>query len=266
LKKIVNRLSTLLVLVVLVSWLISCGGSSGGGDTANPFGENTVTFEGTLSSAAATARVLAPGEGGIADVQVGVLGASTQTDQDGNFTLYVDGTTFTGGAAEFSFSGQGIETAVVLEEIPGGPGAVSNVDFVVEESGDISGEVSDTAGNILYSTPGGGALGCTVTEDFVDGPLGALWKPHSEGTGTVVILMAAEYQQANVEVFNNVNEVVDGPLIRSCCEHNAGREHVYLTRTAESLAGAGTPLTVRFQFPDGFTDCRTVPDPTQRYD
>lgn len=262
LKKTLTKVSIACVSIALVAGSISCGGSSGGSINR----DNAALMQGTLSSGSAVARTLAAGEGGIAGVEVSALGSTSTTDENGNFTFLIDGDLFTGGAVEYTFLGQGIDTQTVLEDVPGGPGAVSNVDFVLEESGDITGEVSDVEGNILFTTPGGGSLGCSTTSTFSDGGGGALWKPHSEGTGTVVVLMPPEYQNAEVEVFNNRNEVVATPLRRNCCSHNGGREHVYLTHTSGALAGVGTPLTVRFRFSDGFTDCRTVPDPNQRYD
>jgi hypothetical protein len=211
--------------------------------------------------------VLGPGEGGVPEVSVSALGDSAVTDANGNFTLLADGNAFAGGPVEFVFAGQGLDQSVVLDGVIGGPGAMAFVDFLVEDSGDISGQSTDVDGNVLGTTPATGAsLGCSVVDDFVDGGSNALWKPHSERTGTVVILMPPQYRNAAVEVFNSSNEVVDGPLIRDCCSHNGGREHIYLTRSAGDLAGAGAPLTVRFTFSDGFVDCRTVPNPQQRYD
>jgi hypothetical protein len=246
----------------------SCGGGSGGGgdgSTAAASGGSTLTIQGTFRSGSAASRVLSAGEGGIAGVQISALGDSATTDELGNFSLVADGNAFSGGAVSFSFSGPGINETVPLEGVLGGPGATAYNDFVLEDSGEISGVSTDAAGNVLGRTPGGG-LGCSQTLTFLDGGGGALWKPLSERTGTVVILMPAEYRSAEVAVFNSRNEIVDGPLIRDCCDHNGGREHIYLTRSSGDLAGAGTPLTVRFQFGDGFTDCRTVPDPNQRYD
>ncbi len=255
---------SLLAGVILIGG-ISCGGGGGGGsdDDASEIPANAATIQGNLSFSAQPARVLAAVEGGIAGVQISALGGSDVTDENGNFIFYVDGTLFPGGPAEFSLSGPGIEGSVVLNQILGGPGAVTNVNFFLEDSGQIGAEASDAAGNILSSV---GRVACDVTDDFLDGPDGALWKPHSEATGTAVVLMPAQYQEAEIDVLNSRNEVVAGPIMRNCCSHNGGREHAWLDKTAESLAAAGPPLTVRFMFPNGFTDCRVVPDPTQRYD
>lgn len=243
----------------------ACSGSSGGGDETTNRGDSVTTLQGTLRSNAANARVLVPGEGGVPEVTVSALGSSSTTDENGNFTLFADGNAFAGGPVEFIFAGQGLDQSVVLDGVIGGPGAMAFVNFVVEDSGDISGESTDVDGNVLGTTPAGLA-GCSIVDDFVDGGSGALWKPHSERTGTVVILMPPQYRDAGVEVVNSANQIVDGPLIRDCCSHNGGREHIYLTRTAGDLAGAGAPLTVRFTFSDGFVDCRSVPNPQQRYD
>lgn len=248
-------------MLALVLGGFACGGGSGGGGA----GGDAVNIEGTLSSAAATARVLGAGEGGIAGVQVSALGDTTTTDANGNFNLFADGNAFAGGAVEFNFVGDGISSTVILEGVAGGPGANAFVNFILEDSGQITGESTDVDGNVLGTTPGA-RLGCSSTGTFIDGALGALWKPHSERTGTVVVLMPPQYQGATFEVLNSRGEFVDGALIRDCCSHNGGREHIYLTRTAESLSGAGVPLTVRFGFPDGFVDCRVVDVPTQRYD
>jgi hypothetical protein len=252
--------------LALMFFGISCGGSSGGGND-EPGGDNALTIEGTLSSASsAAARMLEAGQGGIAGVQVSALGDSVSTDNNGNFALVVDGASFAGGTVEFTFLGQGLDSKVVLEGVLGGAGATAYVNFLVESSGEISGESLDAAGNVLGTTPGAG-LGCTTTQSFSDGGGGgALWKPHAERTGTVVILMPAEYRNASVEIYNSSNDIVAEPMIRDCCEHNGGREHIYLTHSAGSLASSGTPITVKFQFPDGTIDCRTVPDPNQRYD
>ena len=243
---------------LLFSVLLACG-SSGGGSSGS------LTIEGTLRHANATSRVLSAGEGGIGGVEVSALGSSAITDELGNFRLSVDGETFAGGDVFFVFTGQGIDTSVVLEGVTGGVDQVAFTDFVREASGNISGESFDAAGNLLGTTPGG-RLNCSVVNTFSDGALGALWKPHSERTGTVVVLMPPNYASAGVAIYNSRGEVVDGPVLRNCCDHNGGREHVYFSRTASDLAGAGVPLTVKFEFPDGFADCRTVPNPNQRYD
>lgn len=262
--KITRRILTVLSCLVFSFAFGACGGSSGGGDNdgAAERGDSTVTIEGTLRSASASSRVLVAGEGGLAGVTVAALGDSTVTDDLGNFTLLADGTAFPGGPVAFTFSGPGANGEAILEGVLGGPGAMAFVNFVAGDDG-IAGESTDAAGNVLGTTPG---VGCDFVGTFQDGGLGALWKPHSERTGTVVVLMPPEYRNASVEVVNSAGNVVDGPLVRDCCSHNGGREHIYLTRTAGDLAGAGAPLTVRFEFPDGFVDCREVPNPQQRYD
>ncbi len=263
--KFTRRILAVLNCLIFSCAFAACGGSSGGGenDGAAERGDSTVTIEGTLRNGSLSSRVLGAGDGGRAGVTVSALGDSAITDEFGNFTLFADGTAFPGGPVAFSFSGAGLAGEAILEGVLGGPGAMAFVNFAVEDDGTIAGESTDAAGNVLGTTPG---VGCDFVGTFSDGGLGALWKPHSERTGTVVILMPPEYRNAGVEVLNTAGDVVDGPLVRDCCSHNGGREHIYLTRSAGDLAGAGAPLTVRFEFPDGFVDCREVPNPQQRYD
>lgn len=255
----ISKIVTLVgVSIFLGIGVVACGGSSGGSSSSS--------IEGTLSAdSSATSRELQAGEGGIAGVQVSALGGLAETDENGNFTIPVDGETFFGGDVLFVFSGQGIDTSVVLENVAGGPEITAFTDFVREGSGNISGESFDADGNLLGTTPGG-RLNCSVVKTFSDGHLGALWKPHSERTGTVVVLMPPEYQSAEVAIYNSKGEVVSTPVLRNCCEHNGGREHVYFSSSAQSLLGASLPLTVRFEFADGFVDCRTVSNPVQRFD
>lgn len=256
-----NKLSLCVAVAALLSGAVACGGGGGGGGSSD-----SATIQGSLRDADATARTLAPGEGGIAGVQVSALGDTAVTDENGNFSLSADGESFAGGEVQFVFNGAGIDDAVVLDGIQGGPGAVTLTAFTRENSGVISGEATDVNGNRLGSTPGA-RLACSQVRTFVDGANGGtLWKPHSERTGTPAILMPPEYQGASIGVFNVRGEPVDGPIIRDCCSHNGGRDHTWLSRSAGDLAGAGVPLTVRYEFPNGFVDCLTVPDPTQRYD
>lgn len=249
--------------LALAFGIIACGGGGGGGDGAG--GGDSVTIEGTLRVENATARVLGVDEGGIAGIQIDSLGDSAVTDENGNFVLSADGNAFIGGEAQFTFTGAGVNDTVILAGLPGGPGAQAFVNFVLEDSGRLSGESTDIDGNVLGTTPGGN-LGCSTVGNFFDGGSGALWKPHSERTGTVVILMPPEYSQAGIQVLNVNGDVVANPLIRDCCSHNGGREHIYLDQSAGALAASGVPLTVRFEFPDGFVDCREVANPAVRND
>ena len=266
--KVKERFSIFFVGLALILGGAACGGSSGGGGgevASNSQGSTTI--QGSVSSASATARTLAPGEGGIPGVMVSALGDGDMTDNNGNFSLVVDGNAFPGGPAAFTLSGPGINETVGLENIAGGPGTVAIVDFFVRDNGTIGAESTDVNGNLLSTVGGGASAGeCSVVGDFVDGGNGALWKPHSERTGTVVILMPSDYRNADFELRNSGGAVVDTAMIRDCCEHNGGREHFFLHRSAGDLAGAGAPLTAVFSFPDGFVDCRVVPDPNQRYD
>ena len=89
------------------------------------------------------------GDGGIPEVTVSALGSTTQTDENGNFTLRVDGETFPGGDVLFQFSGNGIDSSVVLENVLGGPDVIAFTDFVREASGNITGESFDAEGNLI---------------------------------------------------------------------------------------------------------------------
>jgi len=237
--------------------LISCG-SGGGGNSSD------VKIEGTLRSRVSSARILQAGEGGIAGVQVSALGDVDLTDSNGNFKLSSDSSLFPGGTVEFFFSGNGVESTAILDGVPGGEGAQAYADFIVEDSGVISGKSTDAAGNILGTTPLGASLGCPSVR--VIGGGGELWKPVAESTGGAVILMPSIYQGSEFGIFNNADEVVDQPIRRSCCDHNGGREHLFLGRSASSLAGAGVPLVLRFKLRNGTTECRLVPNPVQRYE
>jgi hypothetical protein len=266
--KFIRPLTLTMACVALSLGALACGGGGGGNSTATDGSSNTSTalrIEGTLRNASASGRILGPGDGGRAGITVSTLGDSAVTDEFGNFALSVDGASFSGGPAEFTFSADGFSSVVVLNDLIGGPGQTAYANFVVESDGEITGESTDAAGNVLGTTPGA-RLGCSVTQTFSDGGLGALWKPLSERTGTVVVLMPPEYRNASFDVFNSSGDIVAGALIRDCCDHNGGREHIYLTHSAGALAGSGTPLTVRFEFSDGFVDCRTVDNPTLRYD
>ena len=263
---VTKTLTLVATLSLLLCGVVSCGGSSGGDDSnTTAANDTTLTLEGTLRFASARARMLTTGQGGVAGITVSALGDSATTDEFGNFNLFVDGIAHTGGAVEFTFAGTGVSAVSVMNEVPGGAGATSFVDFYLEENGEVSGEAFDTAGNVVGTTPGAG-LGCTQTGTFSDGALGALWKPVSESTGTAVILMPPEYRNAEVVVFNSLGDEVATPIRRNCCEDNGGREHVWLSQSSGALAGQNPPLTVRFSFSDGFVDCREVADPRQRYD
>lgn len=218
--------------------------------------DSVATIYGTLKTASGA---------GLANVEIGALGDSAITDGQGEFTLFIDGFIFNGGAVLFTLAGSGVDTTIVLDDVAGGPGEIAYVDFVLEDNGDLSAVSSDSDGNVLSEVTPVGALGCTTIGSFVDGVEGALWKPAAESSGTVVVLMPEEYQYADIDMVNSNGDVVDVPARRTCCS-NGDRAHAYFSRTARDLAGAGVPLTVRFRFSDGYVDCRQVMDPTQRYD
>ncbi|MDC0358609.1 hypothetical protein OAO01_07315 [Oligoflexia bacterium] len=250
----------LFVSLAIIFTFAACGGSSGGG------GGNAVTIEGTLSNSAANTKVLAEGEGGVAGVTVEALGDSQVTDANGNFTLVVDGNSFSGGSVLFMLSGSGLDTTALFDNVAGGPGATAYVDMVVESDGSVTGTSSDASGAVLSSITGLGSFGCTKMLTFSDGGGNNLWKPHSESTGTVVILMPGNYRNADFSIVDSRGKSVASVLKRHCCEHNGGRDHVYLNRTASSLAGENLPLTVRYEFSASSVDCLQVKTPTWRLD
>jgi len=260
LKNAAKKIFSLSVSLTLIFSFVACGGGGGGS------GENAVNIEGTLSSASATSRLLTAGDGGVSGVEVSALGDSTVTDDLGNFNLTTDGTVFSGGPVEFTLQGSGVDGTAAFSDVAGGPGATAFIDLAVQDDGSIAGISSDSDGNVLSEITSTTALGCTQTSTFSDGGGGALWKPVSESTGTVVVLMPSSYQSASVQVLDaNGNEVAS--VIRTgCCDHNGNRMHWWWSRSAASLAGESLPLTVKFDLGNGTVDCRTVPDPRQRYD
>lgn len=249
--------------IISLASLVACGGSSSSGG-ANP--ATSTTIEGTLSVASDNTRALGADDGGIADVTVSALGDSKTTDQYGNFTLNVDGNAFSGGPVLFSLSGNGVESSALFENVAGGPGVTAYVDMSLEDDGSISGTSTDSNGAVLSSISAKGALGCTENISFVDGSEGNLWKPISESTGTVVILMPSDYRNAEFSIHNSNGDTVAYVIKRSCCDHNGGRDHVYINRSASSLAGESLPLTVRYEFNANRVVCLEVANPTVRMD
>lgn len=162
-----------------------------------------------------------------------------QTDANGNFTLSADGGSFTGA-----------------------PGVTAYVDLVVMENGSIAATSMDESGNLLSQVKASAAGACTSTLSFQDGGGNNLWKPVSESTGTVVVLMPGGYRNADFGIYNANGTQVASVLRRHCCEHNGGRDHVYLDRTA----GEPLPLTVTYDFGNGRVDCLDVGSPTSRLD
>ena len=259
-----KKISILLMSLALVFTGLACG-SSGGGDDG-PSGDNAVAIEGTVSSSSATARVLGAGEGGIPGVTVSALGDSSSTDDFGNFNLSADGTIFGGGAVEFTLEGGGVSGTAVFDQVAGGPGSMAFIDLVVESDGKISGTSSDVNGNILSQITSRASLGCTQEGTFSDGGGGVLWKPVSESTGTVVVLMPSSYRSASVSLHDSAGNQVASVIRERCCDTNGNRAHWWWSRSASSLAGESLPLTVRFALPNGTVDCRVVSDPRQRFD
>jgi len=105
---------------------------------------------------------------------------------------------------------------------------------------------------------------CERKHNMADGGGERLWKPHSERTGTVVILMPQRYKNASFQLLDAGLNDVTSVAIRECCHHNGGRDHIYLNHTAANLE-ASKPLTLRFEL-GGIEECFTVPEPSQRQD
>lgn len=103
---------------------------------------------------------------------------------------------------------------------------------------------------------------------------GELWKPHSESTGTVVILMPIQYEDATVRVTSGGEEVATvireslrgGSDSKHPGQHpNGNRKHWWLSKKCGELE-LQKPIVVEFIKSDGSKECRVVPDPCQRYD
>ena len=175
--KALKNFFILTLCVLLSTFIIACGGSSGGDD---------VTIEGTLGTTAARMG-LAEGATGVSGITVSALGDSDVTDGNGKFVLKADGNVFTGGSVVFAFSGDNVAREVTMPIVAGGPGADAFVDFTLASNGSISGISSDSDGNVLSTVTG---IGCTEEQSFFDGGGGRLWKPVSESTGTVCCVNA----------------------------------------------------------------------------
>ncbi len=112
-------------------------------------------------------------------------------------------------------------------------------------------------------------LQCHKVTDFRDGARrGALWKPVSENTGRVVVLLPSSYVTVQkLEVFGTqagtVVKVAEGRNRGYLA--NGNRAHFDLNKSASQLSSY-KPLTVRLTLRTGFKECRTVPDPRQRQD
>ena len=258
LNKVNKTITILTTLLILCGLVVACGGGSGGGGSSSD-----TTIQGTLGTT--PTRALAEGSSGISDVTVSALGDSSTTDGGGNFSLNVDGSTFTGGPVAFTLSGNGVDGTAVFDNVAGGAGTTAFIDLMVDSDGNISGISSDSSGNVL-SEIGSAASGCTETRSFSDGGGGNLWKPVSESTGTVVVLMPAEFRNASFDLLNANGDSVAHVIRQGCCDHNGGRDHRWLSRSAGSLAGEALPLTVRYTFSSERVVCLEVGSPTSRLD
>ncbi len=129
-----------------------------------------------------------------------------------------------------------------------------------------SGTGSSSGGSSSGNNPGCVASAGTAG-DFLDGARsGALWKPVSEGVGNAasVILLPSSYNGATITILGSAGEVVSGIQRTDCCSKNGGRAHFWASKRASKMASS-KPLTVKIE-KGGVTECRSVPDPTKRYD
>ena len=120
-----------------------------------------------------------------------------------------------------------------------------------------------------YPPANNNPLGCDSLSDFIDGPLGYLWKAISEVTGRPVFLTPSEYWEGDlavvdIEVFGEDNSLVATGSRRTCCP-NGGRAHFDVSKSAAELKPFA-PIIVKMSLQNGTTDCRLVEDPEQRYD
>lgn len=113
--------------------------------------------------------------------------------------------------------------------------------------------------------------GCDTVDDFTDGKEGAVWKPVSEKYGTPVFLLPKQQcgLVTKTQVWDATNFISD-TLPRydgnaSPCGPNGSRPHYDVPVAGKDLLSFA-PLTVKIFLEDGSTDCRTIDDPTKRYD
>jgi hypothetical protein len=98
---------------------------------------------------------------------------------------------------------------------------------------------------------------CEHTEDMIDGPGGAVWKPVSESNGRPVLLMPKSYCDTEVvEIYHGSQQVAD--MNQTDCEEFGRGVWRGAPRCSE------LPDNLVLVFDDG--ECRTVPDPCERYD
>ena len=116
------------------------------------------------------------------------------------------------------------------------------------------------------TSSGSSSGGCSVTKTFSDGGGGALWKPVSESTGRPVFLLPGAYYSR----MKSINIVArNGSSVASAKKRpylaNGNRAHFDVTKTASAL-NAYKPLTVKLQLTDNSVECRTIAEPSRRYD
>jgi len=96
---------------------------------------------------------------------------------------------------------------------------------------------------------------------MIDGSGGQVWKPISEGNGFPVLLMPTEFCAVdNVDIYGGDVKKSDMSL-KDCHEFGRG-----VWRGAPHCYDLPDNAMLVFEFPDGHTECRTIPDPCTRYD
>jgi len=118
---------------------------------------------------------------------------------------------------------------------------------------------------------GSGGVGCNGTQKSWSG--GALWKPVSESVpnhAPAILLPTSPHcslhrsGKLKVTILGKDGTSVTGFQKNHCNGANGSRSHWWTSRTASDLKKYA-PLTVKTEY-QGKTECRTVPDPTKRYE
>lgn len=109
--------------------ILSCGGGGGGEGTSDSI--TTVNFTGSVSTDNATllSRATYP----VADITVSALGQSALTDSNGNWAFAVNVLDVPSSDISFSFQGAGVETSVIVPQIPTQARQVE-INFVLDEN------------------------------------------------------------------------------------------------------------------------------------
>ena len=108
---------------------------------------------------------------------------------------------------------------------------------------------------------------CDSFGTLSDGSGGNLWKPFSDAVpGAGVVLRPSSFygRTVNIEMLDGNDQVVAGVIRRKCCP-NGGRGHWWFSLPTGQLAQLG-PLTIRFIYNDGSTECFPLENAARRFD